>query len=1553
MNSVQENIQNNDIAIIGMAGRFPQAENLQQFWDNIKNGIECISFFSPEELREAGVDPAVLDMPNFVNARAILNDVDQFDAAFFGMTPREAEMTDPQQRLFLQCAWQALEDAACDPARYDGLIGVYAGADTNSYAAGHIFLGTAGLSGLIGNDKDYLATRVAFKFNLKGPAFTVQTACSTSLVAVQLACEALLGYQTDIALAGGVGIAFPQTAGYWYEEGSILSPDGHCRAFSADAKGTVGGDGVGVVILKRYADAVSDGDDIHALIKGAAINNDGALKVGFTAPSIQGQVDVISMAQAAADVEPESISYIETHGTGTELGDPIEVTALTEVFSSHTDKKQFCALSSLKTSVGHMNSAAGIGGLIKAILAIKHEQLPPSLNFSEPNPRIDFTNSPFYVNTELKPWLAEETPRRAGVSSFGIGGTNAHVVLEEAPVRESAGIQSNAAQLLVLSAKSDASLAAASSHLADYLEAHPETGLADVSYTLLTGRQLFKQRRLLVAENTADAVQMLHLPYTPINREVQSVGVAFLFPGQGAQYVGMGRELYEQQQLFKEIVDDCSQCLFAELDLDLRTIIYPTVQQRDKATAQLQQTYLTQPALFVLEYALAKLWQSWGVEPDAMLGHSIGEYVAACLADVFSLEDALKLVATRGRLMQGLPAGEMLMVALPEEQTRELSQQLSLAAVNAPERCVLAGTADEIAAVEQQLQQQQVVCQRLHTSHAFHSHMMEPILAEFEQAVKQVKLQAPKKAYVSNVTATWITSEQATDPGYWVKHIRQPVRFAQGVTELLKASNQLLLEVGPGKALQTLAKQQLNQLTDEAIILTTLPHAEDETPASKHLLDTLGRLYCANVSIDWSVYFAPSARRKLSLPSYAFDCQRYWLDPRQNLQLASTGQIAGGKNPNVAEWLYLPYWKPSPLIKTNAALDGEQRWLVFVDLDDELTTELLECLRERNKTLELLLVSKAAAFERLNDSHYCIDIESKDDCQRLFDELAAERKTPNKIVHLWCIEKLPEDIKDRFINAQLRGFYSVLAVLQAVAKAMPETALDLILVAETACAVTGQEQLQVDYATLLGLHNVIPLEMPQIHCRYVDIEWSLAKSDNNNNRLVKRLALEFNQPIDNHTKIAYRNGKRWQEVFTQLDANITTNSVTSDVHFRQQGVYLITGGLGSLGSVLAEYLAKAAQAKLILLGRTGLPAREEWSAWLDSHSATDRISQRIKCIQTLEDYGAEVLVLRADVADLDQLQQAITTAQAKFGVIHGVFHCAGIVAPELMQLLQDTDTAQCQLHFAGKAEGLYNLAEVLPKSLDFCLLFSSLAAYLGLLGGSAYAAANSFMDVFVHDYNSKNEQAWLSINWDGWALDTENPKNLAWQQLAIQPAEGLTALRTLLALQDIPQVLVSTHSLKARLSELRNRSERLSQAQEISTEAGGEQRERHARPDLDNEYVAPSNEIETILVDIWQDILGIDKIGVDDNFFKLGGDSLIAIQLSMRLRETFKIEFSVHNLFDDPTIASLAEKITELQQAAQQQSRELADKLALVESLSEEEVEKMLAELSAKDKEQD
>jgi acyl transferase domain-containing protein len=718
-----------------------------------------------------------------------------------------------------------------------------------------------------------------------------------------MACQSLLSCQSDIALGGGVTLLTRERQGYFYQEGGIQSPDGHCRAFDADARGIAGGAGAGAVVLKRLEDALADRDTIHAVVLGTGLNNDGATRVGFFAPGVNGQVTVISDAIAMAGIVPETIGFVECHGTATPLGDPIEITALTKAFRAYTRKKNFCAIGSVKTNIGHTDTAAGVAGFTKAVLSLKNELIPASLHFRKPNPDIDFANSPFYVNTGLQQWARNGEPRRAGVSSFGLGGTNAHVILEEAPDQEPSAAAAPW-NLLVWSARTAAALEKMSANLLNHLKSHPENSISDVAYTLQTGRRLFPHRRMLVCRDRQDAVTVLEGAASARllvgHREKEPGPVAFVFPGQGCQYINMGKELYAHQRVFREQVDFCADIVKPELEVDVREILYPSADKAAHAAGVLDQIRYTIPILFIVEYALAKLWLEWGMRPAAVTGHSVGEYAAACIAGVFSLDDALHLVCARGRLMQQMPAGCMTGVLLAEAQLAPLLalvDGISVAAVNCPSACVVSGNETSMAALERMFAERGVPHRRLHVSHAAHSQMMDPILQEFHSEVKRIRLHAPVIPYVSNVSGTWVTSE-VTDPDYWVSHMRQAVRFADGVTELLKEPSRIFLEVGPGRTLSGLIAQHPARGA-EHIILPSLPHPKNDLQGDlEFLLTTVAQLWLEGLGINWTAFHNGERRRRIPLPAYPFERQHYQLKGTPGAQEFTASGHAGVPAPD-------------------------------------------------------------------------------------------------------------------------------------------------------------------------------------------------------------------------------------------------------------------------------------------------------------------------------------------------------------------------------------------------------------------------------------------------------------------------------------------------------------------------------------------------------------------------------------------------------------------------------------------------------------------------------
>lgn len=1488
-----------EIAVIGCAGRFPGARSVEEFWRNIRDGVESIRSFTDEEMLAAGVDAASLRHPDYVKAAAVLDDIDLFDAGFFGITPREAETMDPQHRLFLEAAWNALEVAGYDPARFPGPVGVYGGVSANTYLLNNLLksrrVDVGSLPTQFGNMGDYLTTRVSYKLNLKGPSFDVQTSCSSSLVAVHLAAQALIAGECDMALAGGVSVNIPHGHGYKYQEQGIYSPDGHCCAFSKGARGTVGGNGLALVVLRRLADAIETGDTIHAVILGSAINNDGSDKVGYAAPSVTGQTAVIRAAQTMAEVDPDTIGYIETHGTGTTLGDPIEVAALTAAFRAGTQRTAFCAIGSVKTNIGHLDAAAGVTGLIKATLALEHGQLPPSLNCPEPDPAIDFPSTPFFVSTELQPWTSDG-PRRAGVSSFGIGGTNAHVILEEPPVPAPGARAPREEQLLVLSARSASALDQAALNLAGYLRAQADSGsadvdLADVAHTLALGRAEFNHRLTVTGssgEQIADA--LLDKDRQRVRTFFAEPGerrATFLFPGQGSQYVQMGRELHATEPVFGEHVDRACELLEPHLGLDLRELLFPEASRADEAAERLVQTAITQPALFVIEYALARLWMSWGVQPESMLGHSIGEYVAAALSGVFSLEDALMLVAARGRMMQALPPGDMLAVSLPAAEVEPLlAGDISLAAINEPSACVASGTTEAVTALKQRLEQRDIACRALRTSHAFHSAMMDPILQPFTELVASVPRNAPKIPFVSSMTGTWITDEEATDPAYWARHLRQPVRFADGMTSLLAEPRRVYLEVGPGNTLTTLGTR-IARRADAAkgtVFVASMRHPREDISDATCLLGALGQAWAARLPLDWIAVEGGVARRRVPLPTYPFERERFWIEP--DADGGPTDQDSARKCDDLADWFYVPTWARSVASLELDPLPRAERVLVLAD-EAGVGEALAERLRAQGKNV---VVARAGdGFAALPDGGFTLDPARSEDYAALIAALDERGERPGLVVHLFGAgDAGPDTARDTE-----RGLLSMVFLAQSVLAQGWTDPMDIHVVTQGAQSVTGRETLSPDRATVLGACQSVTQECAHITCRSIDLE--AGDSASQADLLLREIASTTVAAC-----VAYRDGQRWVRRYEAV--RVEQPGADGDgpsPPLRDRGHYLVIGGLGSIGLEVAACLGAAARARLVLTSLGAFPDRQDWGDWLSAHAEDDETSMRITKLQQIEAAGAEVWVARADVTDPAQMADVLAEAERRFGPLHGVVHAAG--AEKIMIILQQTSREDCEAQLHPKREGLLVLERLLEgRELDFCVVQSSLSSCLGALGMVGYVAAHHYVDTFVAQHNRTHSTRWTSANWDNWLSwrEPEFTHGEGRKALYMTPEEGAEAFLRVLGLPPGTQVIVSTGNLEARLAQWTGSRPAQGASDEVATEL-------HARPQLDSDYQAPSTPAEKVLVAAWGEVLGIGEIGASDNFFELGGDSVLGLQVVAKAGQAgFRI--TPAQIFEHPTIAELA-----------------------------------------------
>jgi acyl transferase domain-containing protein/acyl carrier protein len=1547
-----------EIAVIGMAGRFPGANNLDEYWENLKNGVESISFFSDEELIEMGIHPDLLENPNYVRAMPVCDGIEYFDAAFFDYAPGDAEVMDPQVRLFHEYSWSALEDAGYSPESYPGLIGVYfGGIDNLSWKAKVLLRGDHGRSEFLDNilsNKDFLSTRISYKFNLRGPSYTIYTGCSTALTSIHFASRNLLSGECDMAIAGGVVIFLPLRSGYLYQEGMIFSSDGHIRTFDEKATGAVFGSGIGVVILKPLDRALLDRDSIYAIIKGSAVNNDGIQKVSFTAPSVKGQAQVIKTAHQIAEIEPNTISYIETHGTGTDLGDSIEIKALKQAFAGvHQDYT--CKIGSVKTNFGHLDSAAGAAGFIKTVLTLTHKLIPPSLHFNSPNPNSELDDSPFRVNTGLTKWENGSRPLRAGLSSFGFGGTNAHAVLEETPLqRKSAETRpSRKYQLLLISAKTETALERGTENLLNHLKANTGIKLADAAYTLQVGRKAFNHRRMVICSDVDKAIEALSSPAPGKARILTLTGdkpqVVFMFPGQGSQYVNMGLDLYETEPVFRHEMDRCFEILKSLMDHDIKETLYPgdleskvsevsevsEVSSNNSARPpgtgdsplergtpgsrkgggvfNINQTEITQPVIFAIEYALAKLLMKWGITPDSMIAHSIGEYVAAHLSGVFSLEDALKLVVLRGRLMQNMPTGAMLSVTLPQEDLIPLlmNKELSLAAVNSSSLCTVSGSHEAIDAFENQLEEKGIGKRRLHTSHAFHSNMMDPILQEFAAHVQQVKLNTPEIPYISNVTGTWITVEDATNPGYWAKHLRGTIRFSEGLKELLNQENSIFIEVGPGLVLSSFVNKHKDKQSGH-VTKNLVRHPREPLADDFYLLNKIGELWLYGIDIDWSGFYSGEKRYRLHLPTYSFDRTRYWIDQLQLQIVPNDGSKATSlQKKEISDWFYIPSWIRTGLtVGKKNEISDPIHYLVFID-ECNLGLALLERLSQKKQ--EVVMVKAGTAYTRENDNQYVINPKEEKDYETLFEELAKLEKTPVMIIHLWNVTPgiHCQLDRERIENAQEKGFYSLLHIARAIGNQGITGEIRLKAITSNMQEVSGNELLCPEKAVIMGAVKVIPLEFENIICDCIDIDFpesGIGKDD----ILIDQLLQEFEMgPPD--TLIAYRGNYRWVQTFEPVRLEKPEGLPS---RLREEGVYLVTGGLGGMGLVLAEHLARSVRARLILVGRSAFPLKEEWEQWLDTHETEDRVSLKIQKIKELEEMGARVIAASADVADMQQIKEVIDRAREQFGPLNGVIHSAGIV--DYGGIIQVRSREITEEVLAPKITGTLILDTILKDfELDFFILCSSTASIVPSFGEVAYVGSNAFLDQFAYFKTASSGVYCTSINWWTWketGMAVDAAERMAKKKVAsaahdilkdgISSSQGVDIFNRILD-NPFQEVIIFLRDLKAMAEQYRasKQKPKTSQPSVESTSAIP----KYQRPQLNTAYAAPGDEIEKTLTEIWQNQLGIQQIGIHDNFFDLGADSLNIVQVRTQIKNLLKKDVTVVILYTYPTVSALRE----------------------------------------------
>ena len=1567
---------NEPIAIVGMSGRFPDAENVAQFWNHLLEGHESIRRLSESELLAAGVPLSAIRDANYVPVTASLTDVDHFDAGFFGVSPYEAKITDPQHRLFLECAWSALEDAGYPPEATDRRVGVFAGARPNSYrqlvhdAEGDEIDPSTAFQTLISNEKDFLSTRVSHRLNLIGPSMTVQTGCSTSLVAVQLACQALQTGQCSLALAGGVSVNLEYRNGYLSQEGMILSPDGHVRTFDQKAAGTVFSESVGIVVLKRLSDAIADRDTIHAVIRAVAINNDGGSKISYASPSVDGQTEVVAMAHRMSELTADQIGYVEAHGTGTFVGDPIEVQSLTRAFEQSTDKKQFCALGSVKTNMGHADVAAGVIGLIKTANVVRDGLIPPSLHYQTPNPNAELTDSPFFVVTEKQVWENESGPRIAGVSSLGIGGTNAHAIVmqhqaEPEPASDKTDTNDeNGLIWLPLSACDETALDQMSVNLGQHLQQHAELDLRDVAFTLSTGRRQFAERRVIACRTREEAIAGLLGQSSDSQRpgntaQINTVegtypgdlddppaSVAFMFPGQGGQYVGMARDLYEKDTSFRADVDYFCDVAKRSMAVDLREVMFADANddsQREQLQQRLTETWLTQPALCVIELALSRLWQRCGIQPSAVIGHSIGEFAAAAVAGVMSFESAIELTVLRGKLIFDLPRGSMLAVMSPVADVKpHLPDDLSVAVLNSPQHCVISGETKAIEAFADQLKQIQIDSRILRTSHAFHSSMMASVLDEFTSAVAAVELSDPQIPIVSTVTGDWVQPGEMNQAEYWGRNIRNTVQFSQGIERLL-STEPVLLEVGPGQTLCSLVRQREDF---ESSAIRSTRHPKETLDDVAQWSNSLSQLWIAGVDVQWPMNGMEQGRR-ISLPTYPFQRKRFWFDdlppgavrarhsagsPASN-NTASNNTASNAQANNApallnaeiaaalpqqhapfSQWFYTPTWVEEPATQCNCGqADATATWLFFSN-DAPNGASLLTDLTGGAKNV--IEVVPGDQFSQLEPTRFQLRPDEPEDYDQLMQQLISESRMPQKMVHTWCwsngdhVCAVESDWPEKLQRSQTLGLFALQALTQAIGRLPLAETIELEILASNVYAVDADDKPAAQNATLLGIAKVVPLEYPQLECRLIDC------GDDRSEQTVTAVRREFELPLKERPWIAVRGGRRMSPSVAEhpLDESCETLD-----RLKQNGTYLITGGLGGIGHAIAKFLAQTVHANLVLVGRSELPPRERWTESLSDSKTDPNVATKIQRLQELESLGGSVLHVAADVANREQMKQAVANAVKRFGSIDAVVHSAGVADTAGAIQLRDRQNTEDMLR--SKVTGTLVLHEVLQdQNLDFWVLFSSISntLYHNRYGQLSYVAGNSFLESFAAQMRSEGKFA-VAIAWDEWqdvGMAAEVVQDFAdsfgyTQQLfdpldSFTPQQGAQMFHRILSC-DASTVLISTRDLQQRIDlDIHAKSPFLEAARMAVGDDTGLDSELAAGANAESENTPTTQPGYQRIANLWEKLLSVKNIGPDDNYFSLGGDSLSAVRFLNQVEKSFGKRIPFASMVEFPTPKKLA-----------------------------------------------
>jgi acyl transferase domain-containing protein/acyl carrier protein len=1457
-----------EIAIIGMSGKFPGASDVNQFWNNLVEGRESIRFFEDHDLISKGISEELLKNDKYVKAAAHIDDAHCFDSVFFNYHEDEVRSMDPQVRLFHQCVWEALEDSGYSRNNLNKTVGVYAGLSDNIYwkaqSAVKRHIHNSEMNGsMFLNNEGSLATLVANKLNLKGPAVTINTACSTSLVAVHLACRNLLTGDSQIAIAGGVSLPANRSYGYVYEPNMINSVDGHCRAFDEKSSGTIGGEGVGVVVLKKLNKAINDRDNIYAVIKGSAINNDGNRKVGYTAPSVEGQAECIKMAHKFSRIDPSTISYIETHGTGTQIGDPIEIEALNMALNSQV--RNSCAIGSVKSNLGHLDAAAGVTGLIKTVLMLKHKKIPPSLHFNKPNANINFEAGPLYVNDKLSDWKNDSFPLRAGISSFGIGGTNAHVIVEQAPdtTREISG-NKHQYNVYTLSAKSQNALKNLEQRFKSHFKQQEGLNPADVAFTLGVGRKDFPYRKSFVASDSEffKYAATQKFPFKDHFNNGQSAYKVFMFPGQGSQLAQVGSNLYYEEPVFRQHMDEGFFLLKKLTDKDFKKILF-NEGSKGLNGPQLKKTENCQPLIFLIQYSLAKLLEKWGITPDCLIGHSLGEYTASCISGVISFEDTLKLVCKRGELMGKLPEGDMISILLGKNEVEQyLTDEITLAAVNKSDQCVLSGPKQAIDHVISDLERNNIIFKRLETSHAFHSSMMDSILEEFRNILKDVPFDAPKIPYISNVTGSYITHEDLANREYWVKHLRDCVQFYDGINSIREVKNKIFIDFGPGTVLSSLVKGAQN--TEN--IINLLPHTEE--PELKGLVQGICDLWLHGVNVDWQSYYSHRNVNLRSLPTYPFDKLEYPYEINFNSGYLNELGLNNIQNKGNSANLYEPTWRKTIINNYTSSLSTSYDVnVIFVD-DAGLGSLIIEKLS--NLGQRSIVVKKGESFSQIDHSTFEVNPKNPKNYQLLFNSIDLNDESVIRIIHLWSIFDVNELNAISLIqNPESyfeQGYLSLLNISNVLNESMVNSSCSLELITNDTFDISGSEVLIPHNLPFLALRAIISQQFSGISLRNIDISLTDQKED----IVEKVLELFINQT---HSEIALRNGKLWRREYSSIT---NVDNSTSQEIFKQDGTYIVNEGFSTIGKVFTNYLNSKFNANIILIGRNELSEYDN---------------------KLIEESKGTIRYYNLNVEDEKEVLNCLNEVIAHYGKIDGYIDAAESL--EIQQMHVTEILANYQNLFVTKLKETYTLLKCFDKrKLDFLIFCSPIIADfhpLGEMTNSISSLYNSYLS------KSGEGQNIISISWD--ALATVNQTLLD----SVHNNQALTEDECVKILQTCVQMGISNGIVYLGDPYFLQNPDIDIQGPTMIDET-----KHMERPSISSAFIPPVNELEEKLIGYVKKVLGLKKVGRLDDFFELGGDSLKAMMLLKVIHKELEVEIFLKDFFSMPNVKSLAEEIENL-----------------------------------------